>query len=82
MLAQVHCGALLIIIAAILMLLPMIQRLHDLDASGWWVLIALLPIIHPGFMILGLPFGLVLLFAKGTEGANKYGPDPLQKSTR
>jgi uncharacterized membrane protein YhaH (DUF805 family) len=47
-----------------------IRRLHDHDRSGWWVLLALLPIVG----------ALVLLFwyvSRGTIGANRYGPDPV-----
>jgi uncharacterized membrane protein YhaH (DUF805 family) len=47
-----------------------IRRLHDHDRSGWWILLALLPIVG----------ALVLLFwyaSRGTIGANRYGPDPL-----
>ncbi|WP_237051485.1 DUF805 domain-containing protein [Magnetospirillum sp. ME-1] len=47
-----------------------VRRLHDLDKSGWWVLIILIPLIG----------GLILLFwacKRGTEGQNMYGSDPL-----
>lgn len=47
-----------------------VRRLHDLDKSGWWILIGLVPLIG----------GLVLLFfyvQKGTNGPNRYGNDPL-----
>ncbi len=48
-----------------------VRRLHDVDKSGWWVLIAFIPLIG----------GLILLFwfcTRGTQGPNKYGDDPLQ----
>lgn len=47
-----------------------IRRLHDLDKSGWWVLIALIPLI--GGIIL-----IVWYAGKGTTGANRFGADPL-----
>lgn len=47
-----------------------IRRLHDLDKSGWFYLISLVPVVNA-------LLGLYLLFAKGTEGDNQYGPDPL-----
>ena len=47
-----------------------IRRLHDLDKSGWWFLIALIPLI-------GFFFQLYLLFAKGTDGYNRFGEDPM-----
>ncbi len=47
-----------------------VRRLHDLDKSGWWVLIVMIPFI--GFIIL-----LVWFASKGTPGDNRFGPDPL-----
>lgn len=47
-----------------------IRRLHDLDKSGWLVLIMLIPIIN-------LLFIVYLLVAKGTTGPNRFGNDPL-----
>jgi uncharacterized membrane protein YhaH (DUF805 family) len=48
-----------------------IKRWHDRDKSGWWVLIALVPIIG------GLWYLIECGFLEGTKGPNKYGPDPL-----
>lgn len=45
------------------------KRLHDMDGSGWWTLIFLLPIVDAAFE-------LVLLFKPGTRDPNKYGPTP------
>ncbi len=46
-----------------------VRRLHDLDRTGWWWLIAFTGI------------GLILLFVwacfRGTPGPNRFGPDPL-----
>ncbi len=47
-----------------------IRRLHDTDRSGWWVLLAFIPII--GSLVL-----LFFLVTKGTEGENRFGADPL-----
>ena len=47
------------------------KRWHDRDKSGWWSLIALIPFIGAIWMLVEcgcLP---------GTEGPNRYGPDPL-----
>ncbi len=47
-----------------------VRRLHDLDKSGWWLLIGLIPMI--GWIIL-----IVWFASKGTSGDNRFGPDPL-----
>lgn len=46
-----------------------IRRLHDTDRSGWWLLIALVPLI--GAIVL-----LVFYVTDGTKGPNRFGPDP------
>lgn len=46
-----------------------VRRLHDLDKSGWLLLIGLIPFLG----------GLYLLFLftqPGTAGPNRFGPDP------
>lgn len=48
-----------------------IRRLHDTDRSGWWLLIALVPIV--GSIVL-----LVFMVLEGTRGSNRFGPDPLE----
>lgn len=49
-----------------------VRRLHDLDKSGWWMLLLIVPLVN-------LFFCLYLLFFKGTDGPNEYGDDPLQQ---
>lgn len=44
-----------------------VRRLHDLDKSGWWILINIIPIV--GWIIF-----IVWAATKGTEGPNKFGP--------
>lgn len=46
------------------------RRLHDIDKSGWWILIGVIPFI-------GWIWFFILMATKGTTGANQYGPDPL-----
>ncbi len=46
-----------------------VRRLHDIDKSGWWILIGLVPVV--GGIIL-----LVFAILDGTQGDNQYGPDP------
>jgi len=47
-----------------------VRRLHDLDRSGWWWWLWLIPII--GWIVL-----LVWMVTVGNEGENSHGPDPL-----
>ncbi len=45
------------------------RRLHDTDRSGWWMLIALVPIV--GIIVL-----LVFACLDSTPGENRFGPNP------
>lgn len=67
-------GALALVAYVYVMVLPtlatMVRRLHDTGRSGWWYWIALVPFV--GFIVL-----IVFLAQRGTDGPNKYGPDPL-----
>ena len=45
------------------------RRLHDTDRSGWWMLIALIPLV--GWIIL-----LVFLCSDSKPGANRLGANP------
>ncbi len=45
-----------------------IRRLHDLDRTGWWILLSLIPIV--GWIIL-----LIWYCTRGTVGPNRFGPD-------
>lgn len=56
-------------VAVVLGILLTIQRLHDLDWTGWWVLLLLIP-------YLGGLFSLLLWLLPGTRGTNRYGPVP------
>ena len=47
------------------------KRWHDRDKSGWWTLIGLVPIIGGLWMLIELGF------LRGTEGPNRFGPDPI-----
>jgi uncharacterized membrane protein YhaH (DUF805 family) len=48
-----------------------VRRLHDIDRSGWWMLILLLPII--GAIVL-----FVFMCLRGTAGPNRFGQDPVR----
>ena len=47
-----------------------IRRLHDLDLSAFFILLSFVPVVS-------FFFALYIIFKKGTEGPNSYGPDPL-----
>lgn len=46
-----------------------VRRLHDTDRSGWWALIAFIPVIGPIVL-------LALAALDGTPGENRFGPNP------
>ncbi|MDT3663744.1 MAG: DUF805 domain-containing protein [Anaerobiospirillum sp.] len=50
-------------------ILQCIRRAHDVDMSGWWVLLILLPYWGTGMLM-----GIALV--KGNVGPNRFGPDP------
>ena len=52
-----------------------VRKLHDIDRTGWWILIGLVPFV--GTIVL-----LVLALFEGTPGANRYGPDPKGATAR
>ncbi len=61
-----YCGAFLV--GFVPSYAVMIRRLHDIGRSGWWYLIAFIPII-----------GAIVLFiwlCKDSTGDNRWGPNP------
>ena len=64
------------------MLMQSIKRLHDLDKSGWYILIRLAGLIPLIGGIISLAFELYLFLAEGTDGPNRFGPDPLGRETK
>lgn len=65
-------GLTLNMLISLLVFLPslglMVRRLHDINASGWWVLLGFIPAI--GEIIL-----IILACIPGTVGENKYGAE-------
>jgi uncharacterized membrane protein YhaH (DUF805 family) len=47
------------------------KRCHDRDRSGWFLLYSLIPLIGPVWLLIDLGF------FRGTNGPNRFGPDPL-----
>lgn len=62
--AGIYCLAIIIPAVAV-----SVRRMHDIDKSGWMILIQLIPLIG------GLWF-LILSVTEGTQGANRFGEDP------
>ena len=46
-----------------------VRRLHDLDRTGWWLLLVL--------TVIGAILLLIWNCMKGATGPNRFGPDPL-----
>lgn len=71
---MMHDNGPLSAILSLVLLLPGLavgaRRLHDIDRSGWWLLVGLIPLIG----------ALVLLWwfvTRGTAGPNRFGEDPV-----
>jgi len=47
-----------------------VRRLHDLDKTGWWILISFIPLI--GAIVL-----LIWFVRAGAPEGNRFGPSPL-----
>ena len=67
-------GSVLSGILALAVLIPSIgvavRRLHDINKSGWWLLIALVPIV--GYIIV-----ILWLVKPSDNGENQYGERPI-----
>jgi uncharacterized membrane protein YhaH (DUF805 family) len=50
----------------------LVRRLHDTERSGWWLLIALIPLI--GAIVL-----LVFMVQDSKAGSNKFGENPKEQ---
>ncbi|MEL7189336.1 MAG: DUF805 domain-containing protein [Pseudomonadota bacterium] len=53
-----------------------VRRLHDRDMSGWWILGVVVVSFIPLIGLLGSIAFIVLMFLPGTDGPNRFGPDP------
>lgn len=64
----------MLVVAGLISIFAFIQRLHDLNKSGWWTLLAYIPLIN-------LIFILYLLFAKGLVTSNLPDTQQIKIST-
>ena len=71
---QASAASLLVVVFYLVTLLPSlavsIRRLHDIDRTGWWLLLFFIPLVGGIVLIVWFCF-------KGTSGYNRFGPDPL-----
>ena len=67
---HVFLHSMLIILAIIIGFSLGVRRCHDLDKSGWWLLLGLVPYIC-------VFWELYLICKRGTIGPNRYGDDPI-----
>ena len=61
-------------------LIQIIRRLHDLNFSGWYLLLfifSFFSVFSIFFLSIPLLFFIILLFFRGNRGKNNYGEDPL-----
>jgi uncharacterized membrane protein YhaH (DUF805 family) len=63
---------LLVILIGYMSIAVAAKRWHDRDKSGWWSLIALIPIVGSIWMLIENGF------LRGTQGPNRFGPDPIR----
>lgn len=55
------------LISLVIVVIFAVRRCHDIDISGWWNLLMVIPVVN-------LVFVLFLILKPGTEGANRFGP--------
>ena len=65
-------GTLFVLLSIPYLLSFQFRRLHDLNRSGWWLLISLVPFIN-------YVFSFYISLWPGTKGTNKYGNEPLPR---
>jgi uncharacterized membrane protein YhaH (DUF805 family) len=59
--------------STIVSILFSIRRLHDLNRSGWWLLLSLIPLVN-------ILFFLVLILWPGSKDGNNFGPPRITRT--
>jgi hypothetical protein len=62
-------GGLLALVGGLAVVVAAVPRIHDLDRTGWWTLMMVIPALNIALLI-------GLLARPGTDGPNDYGPPP------
>ncbi len=52
-----------------------VRRLHDINLSGWWIGLGIIPFFGPIILLL-------IQCATGIQGNNRFGPESLPSSPR
>ena len=67
-------GGLVSMVFSLAIIIPFIaigiRRFHDLNKTGWLVILLLIPLVN-------IVVALIFFTQRGTVGSNQYGPDPL-----
>lgn len=56
-----------------IIIIQAIKRLHDIDQSGWLMLLTLVPLVN-------VILGIYVLVAPGTPGSNRFGENPRKQN--
>ena len=73
MLALIPVGIAWVCAAIYLQVKLLIQRFHDFNVSGWWVLAL---VLLQGAPVVGFVAAVVVMLVPGTTGNNRFGPQP------
>lgn len=75
-------GALYGIATILPMIALQVRRFHDRNLSGWWLLGLIVLCLIPFVGFISAISLFVISVLRGTEGPNKFGPDPLRPEAR
>ncbi|AJC81694.1 hypothetical protein IE4803_PA00049 (plasmid) [Rhizobium etli bv. phaseoli str. IE4803] len=82
MIAVTIIGGLLVLAGFLPAVAVQVRRFHDRNISGWWYLALFILCMTPYIGIIAGITILVISVLGGTEGSNKFGPDPLRPEVR
>ncbi|OWV84114.1 hypothetical protein ATY78_05220 [Rhizobium sp. R635] len=82
LIAMVIIGGLLMLAAFLPAIAVQVRRFHDRNISGWWYLALFIGGFVPYVGVIAGIAIFVISVLRGTEGPNKFGPDPLRPEAR